>query len=207
MATTYFTKQCKEGEEVLAVVKRSPISYSGRFCIMGVLVLLPFFLLYPLFRAGAAGIAGWFALLLIAVVYGARVLFIYAYNALLITDQRVVDFDQKGFFHRAVSETAYGTIQDVTFEIKGVLQTFFHFGNIDIQTAGAQKNLEIEDVANPERIQDMIMKVKRSSDASQRPGTEGLSADELVRLVNRIKDGIGEEAFEALTAKRPPSKK
>src|SRR3989344_8306951 len=62
---------------------------------------------------------------------------IYTFRAsvMILTDQRIINVGQKGFFNRTINEAELSRIQDVTSEIKGPLQTAFKFGTVVVRTA------------------------------------------------------------------------
>lgn len=76
----------------------------------------------------------------------------------IITDRRIVDIDQKSLFHREISTLRMERVQDVTFEINGIVATVFGFGDVHVQTAGETKGFIIKGVAQPERIKNLIVK-------------------------------------------------
>lgn len=195
MFESNFTRNLKEGEELIEIVRRFYISYLWQALVALIFILLPFFLIFPLFRWGWPGIIIFFALLIFGIIFGIRQTLIYFLNALVITDQRIIDFDQRGLFNRVVSEATYEKIQDVSFSIKGIWQTLYHYGDLRIQTAGNHITLEICDIANPQRVQDRIVDLQSQV---PEPAAENLSAAELLNMVTKIKKGIGEDAFNRL---------
>jgi hypothetical protein len=191
MLESHFTRNLKEGEELIEIVRRFYISYLWQAIIALVLVLLPFFLMFPLFRWGLPGVILFFGLLISGIIYGIRQTLIYFLNALVITDQRIIDFDQGGLFNRVVSEATYDKIQDVSFSIKGVWQTLYHYGDLRIQTAGNHITLEICDISNPQRVQDRIVDLQNQADE---PVKSDLTAVELLEMVKKIKSGISQDS-------------
>jgi hypothetical protein len=71
----------------------------------------------------------------------------------------VIDVRQNGFFARTISELELEKIQDTTSEIKGVFPTIFHFGNLFIQSAGEKERFVFQDVPNPDKVRDVIIKL------------------------------------------------
>ncbi len=87
----------------------------------------------------------------------------YYLDIWVITDKRIMDVEQKGLFNREITTASLGKIQDVTIEVRGVLATFFGFGDVRIQTAGAEKDaIIIKTAQNPQRVKEMIL---RAADA------------------------------------------
>lgn len=146
----------KPGEEVVRVVRHYVFVLWPKLLAVFLFLTLPFFFLFPLFKLGFWGVLFFLFLILFGLFYGLRTLIIWYYNAFIITNQRIIDIDQRGFFERVVSEASYEKVQDVSYRIKGVWQTFLHYGAVRIQTAGASVELEIRNVKNPEKIQELI---------------------------------------------------
>ena len=83
----------------------------------------------------------------------------YWLDVWIVTDQRVVNVNQKGLFFRTISELKLFRIQDVTADVRGLLPTFLHYGNVHIQTAGSQKRFIFEEIPHPYKITRKIMKL------------------------------------------------
>ena len=81
----------------------------------------------------------------------------YYFDAWIITNKRLIDVEQIGLFSRSVSETRLEKIQDVTYEVKGVFATIFHYGSINVQTAGADKNFMINHISDPAKIKTTLL--------------------------------------------------
>src|SRR3989344_6062544 len=80
----------------------------------------------------------------------------YYLDVWVLTNQRIIDIEQKGIFNREVSGLRLDKIQDITVEVEGVLATLLSFGNIRVQTAGQNENIMLKDVDNPYHIKDII---------------------------------------------------
>lgn len=78
------------------------------------------------------------------------------FNAHLITNKRIVDIDFEGLIHRRFSEASLSNIEDLTHQISGALQVVFNYGTVHIQTAGELRELELEFIPKPARVQDTI---------------------------------------------------
>ncbi len=76
-----------------------------------------------------------------------------------ITTGRVINAEQHGLFRRINSELNLSSIQDVTSEIRGPIQTFFHYGTVRIQTAGTSPNFLLKQIPHPEEVKETIMKL------------------------------------------------
>lgn len=82
----------------------------------------------------------------------------YYLDVWIITDKRVIDIEQKGFFHREVTTFRREQIQDITVETKGILGTLLKFGTLHIQTAGHDRQIVIRNADHPEDVRALILK-------------------------------------------------
>lgn len=82
----------------------------------------------------------------------------YYLTVWIITNLRIVDIRQRGFFNRSVSSFMLTRIQDVTTDVSGVLATLFHFGRLEVETAGQDEHFVMNGIAHPEDIRDTIMR-------------------------------------------------
>ena len=87
----------------------------------------------------------------------------YYLDLWIITNQRIVDINQKGLFNREVSEFMLDKVQDVTVEIPDMLATFMKYGNLKIQTA-SDKTFEIKEIPNFYEAKNLIMDYSKQSD-------------------------------------------
>ena len=81
----------------------------------------------------------------------------YYLDAWLLTNRRIVDIDQLGFFSRQVSSFLLDRVQDVTTDIHGFLATVIDFGNIQVETASAAQHFVIKGISNPRHLRDLIL--------------------------------------------------
>lgn len=156
MLQDYLTRNIKDGETVLRIVRRYPLGFVFRIGVFGLIVLVDFFLLTFFLQHGAWGLAGFFLVLLVCGFFIVRAWYTWSLNVLIVTDQRVIDIDQRGFFSRTVSETTYRKIQDISYSVSGLLPTLFHYGTLSIQTAGTQSKIELDQIHHPELLQDLL---------------------------------------------------
>lgn len=91
-----------------------------------------------------------------------RAFYDYNQSMFVITNQRIINVGQKGFWKRKITETDLDKIQDVASETSGIWRTMFKYGNLIIRTAGASSGTEIvvENIANPYEVQQEIAKIK-----------------------------------------------
>ena len=86
----------------------------------------------------------------------------YYLDTWIVTNERIINIEQIRLFHRVVSEQKLFRVQDVTNEIKGPLAGLFHYGNVEIQTAGKDERFTFEQVPHPEKVAQTIMTLLES---------------------------------------------
>lgn len=156
MFEKHFSKNIKKDEKVVKLVRQFPAIYGMNFAISLFLIILSFFLIYPLVQLGAQGLILFGILLIAGIIYGIKTFYIYSLTAILITTKRIIDFDQKGLLHQQVSEACFENIEDISYNKRGIWATMFNYGSLAIQTAGEKANLEMHGVRAPEKIQSII---------------------------------------------------
>jgi len=82
----------------------------------------------------------------------------YYLDLWVVTDKRLLDVEQKGFFHRESATLRVEQIQDVTIEVKGIIATLLNFGNIHVQTAGESREFTIRGIPDPQGLKALILK-------------------------------------------------
>jgi len=155
--------QLKDEEAVRAMVRRHVVTLLKPLFVALILIVAPFFFLFPLFSLGIAGVIIFGLLIIAGALLAFRAFFLWDSNLLILTNMRVIDVDQNGFFSRNVSEAALSVIQDVSWSKKGFWQTLFRMGVVKIQTAGATAVLEVQDVGRPERVHELINETRQEA--------------------------------------------
>lgn len=97
----------------------------------------------------------------------------YYLDTWIVTNERIINIEQHGLFQRVASELDLTTVQDVTAEISGALETLFQFGDVEIQTAGEKEHFEFRHVPHPERVKEVIMQMVQIDKRDLASGKEG----------------------------------
>lgn len=152
--------QLKDEEILQTIVRRHMITVAGPLFLALLFIVLPFFFLFPMFSWGTVGVLLFGACVIFGAGLAFRTIFVWDSDVLLVTNLRVIDVDQKGIFSRHVSESSLSAIQDVSWTKKGLWATLFGMGLVKIQTSGAQAVLEAEGIPSPERVHELINRLK-----------------------------------------------
>ncbi len=92
----------------------------------------------------------------------------YYYDVWIVTNFRIIDIDQQGLFKRNVASILnLDHIQDIDYELHGILGNLLSFGHFSVQTAGSRNEFDFDDAASPayvERVnrdaQEELLKIK-----------------------------------------------
>jgi hypothetical protein len=162
----------RPGERIIHRVRKHPVLVAVPLAVSGLLVVLDFFLMFPLFALGAGGVAGFLILILFALAAGARSFLLWHGTVFLITNQRVVDIDRQGMFRWVVSDVTYDNMADISYETAGPLQALFRAGNVQVMTVSGSQTIEAHFVPRPGQVRELIV-VETGRGASKEGSADG----------------------------------
>lgn len=143
----------REGEEVLFVFRRHMIAMRKGFYML----LVPFALssIPPLIwqdtlQLFLLPIAG----LIIGLILFSYYFLMWRYTYYIVTNQRIRQVTQTGFFGTDVVELSLSKIQNISYNVPGFFGEVFHFGTLVVQTFVG--DLVIRNVEHPEKTYNML---------------------------------------------------
>ena len=150
----------RDGEKVVEVAKNHAfvLLWPGLkaifFALLGIATILNF-------QSQFSGVVLVIMVLIAIGIFG-RAFYDYSQSMFLITNQRVMNVEQRGFFSRKITETDHEKIQDVSSQTKGLFKMMLKFGDLVIRTAGSSKGEEIiiKNIPNPYEYQQVIAKMR-----------------------------------------------
>jgi hypothetical protein len=148
-----------DDEEVLFVFRKHPIVMRKGLIFSMVAILLGTVpaLIKPELSYFYGGLA---AGLVLAIIVFLPSWIVWYYSIFIVTDQRMIQITQKGFFNKSVVDLGLGKIQSTNYEIKGVQATLLGFGTIMIQTY--MGDLVVHEVHKPAEVIRKLNEVLRS---------------------------------------------
>jgi len=168
MAQKYFADQF-EDEEVLFVFRKHPI-VMRRGLIFGMLTILLGSLVVfwqPTYTAFLLGVGG-------GALAGAILMLpswvTWYFSVFIVTDKRLIQITQKGFWHRSVIDMGLNQIQMVNYQISGPQETMLGFGTIMMQTFVG--DLVIHEIGHPAKIQKKLLEILREQGVAASPYSE-----------------------------------
>lgn len=204
--------QLKDTEDVKLITRRHLMTLAPGLFLALVLIVIPFFLLFPLFSWGIFGVILFLFAVISGIVIAVRSFLLWDADVFIITTHRIVDVDQKGVFMRMVKEAQLPTIQDTSWKRHGMMETVFRMGTITIQTAG--HSIEAHRIPRPELVQDLLNELRHATKPKKIDLTperreklrhidallEGFSMSELDRIESILKERERTAASDAFLA-------
>lgn len=178
--TNYTFEGKKSYENVIVLLYRHWFILIGKFLFFLILGLLPFWIYILPANLSSESIDNLFQLFIsvyyliwwLGLFYNITM---YLLDTWIVTDHRVIDSEQHGFFNRTVSELNLAKIQDISVKVEGFIPTVLNFGNLEIQTAGTEPKFTFKQIPNPQQVKDQII---RAHDEYMREHKRGIEVHE-----------------------------
>lgn len=138
-----------QDEKVMLITRRYFPTLLWEVAVAFFLIVMPFFLMFPLFSFGRLGVSFFVYSLVIGFIVLLKIVVMWTFNTLTITNKRVIKTKQKGFFDRTVSEMLISRINDVSHHVKGFWGTTLHYGTLHIVAGNGDTVLDFEHMKNP----------------------------------------------------------
>lgn len=157
-----------EGEEVLLVFHRHPIVMRKGLIIISITILIG--ALVGFFQSSDVLTTGdflqkFFTPIGVGFLVGLIFMFYswmsWYYSVFIVTNQRVRQIVQKGFFSRSVYDIQLTKIQNISYQVDGLFETMLNFGTIVLQTLVG--DLVIRKVGKPAKRQSEIITAIKES--------------------------------------------
>jgi hypothetical protein len=107
---------------------------------------------------------------LITFIYSFEKFLSWYFDFYLVTDKRIVDIDFNNLLNKHFAETDISMIQDMSSSVRGLLGTFFNFGDLLIQTASEINQISFDKVPNPDKIIKLLKELQESEKSKNEGG-------------------------------------
>lgn len=160
-----------EGEEVIVIGRRHPITNLWWLAIVSFAVFIPtVWESFPLFQSVSALTVTKITILwyLGLLFYSIQNFLLWFYNIYIVTDERLVDVDFVGLLQKTVNVARFDDIVDVNYSQGGLADSIFNMGDVIVQTSSEQKTPDasgeasaftFESVAYPDKLAQVISKL------------------------------------------------
>jgi len=158
-----------KGEKIILLLRRHYIIIFAKIIFWAIVAVLPpiFYLIFRsvLAELFSSELLGPIVVLFTSIYY--LYIWLFAFHSFvdyyldvwIVTNERIINIEQKGLFARVVSEQRLFRIQDITSELKGFFSTLLDYGTVYIQTAGEQQRFIFKQVPAPYRVARKIGKI------------------------------------------------
>ena len=157
----------RDGEELLFVFRRHMIAMRKGFYLL----LVPFAILsippliwqsnIELFLLPVVG-------LIVGLIFFSYHFIMWYFTVYIVTDQRIRQITQKGFFGKDVVELRLSKIQNISYNVPGLSGELFGFGTVVIQTFVG--DLVINKVEHPDKIYNKLQDAVTAAITDQKQG-------------------------------------
>lgn len=168
MHLSYFVHQ-KSYEKIEYMLRRHWITFIPvifNFLIMALVPVAVYFVIQKLFPDLLGGPISYPLTVLFGSVYALfTLLFFYAQfidfylDLWVVTNDRIIDIEQKGLFSRQITELELFQIQDVTSHVQGFFPTIFHYGEVMVTTSSSTQTIIFHQVPHPDHIRKELIRL------------------------------------------------
>jgi uncharacterized membrane protein YdbT with pleckstrin-like domain len=143
-------------EEVILVVRQHPVVLRRQliYGMLAILLGLVPLMIWPLSQIALYIAAG---MPLLVIMYWFYYWIGWNYSVYIVTNQRLIDIKQKGFFNRKVSEVGFDRVQSINYHINGIQAALLKFGDITVHTYTGIWTMHA--IHNPEEVHSQMMTV------------------------------------------------
>lgn len=103
-------------------------------------------------------------------------------DSVIVTDQRIIRISRTILtMSKQVTEIGLESVHEINFEIppSDLFARLFSYGTVEIKTAGAQGNLELDFIPNPQRFQQIVIEDRQRYESRRAQQRHELARDEL----------------------------
>lgn len=188
----------QEGEKIISTFRRPFISYLWQYFLAWFLILLAFFLIYPLLKLQWRGLLGFSIILVVGVFLLIRAFVCKYFTVLVLTNRRIIDMDQNGFFSRRATSVLLSKIKNVSWQKKGFWNSIKNTGKISIELYSDNEymiktKILLNGFYKPHQIASCILECQEKYSISKRKNTD--TAMEMLKIIRKK---LGRDEFARL---------
>ncbi len=165
------------GETIILKLRRHPIAFFFDIFFYLILLAVPpvagFFLSqrdyqFPSDELSAAalvlGLSIYYLYILLFIFYS---FFDYFLDEWIVTDQHILNIEQRGLFYRSIAKEELHRVQDITVVTKGLFPTLFNYGDILVQTAAEKEQFIFHQIPDPQSVVEIISKLLQKNKSEE----------------------------------------
>ncbi|MBI5731971.1 MAG: hypothetical protein HY982_01265 [Candidatus Magasanikbacteria bacterium] len=168
-------------EKIVKIFRRFWLVYFWHWLAAFLFIVAPFFFMFLLFSWGRGGIILFAVSLSLGILFLARGLYFWRRNQLLVSTERILRTEQKGFLNQEVSELNLMDLENAIYQIKGFFPTLFRYGKIILKTGKEGSSFEFKAARFPARIAEVILNAARDRKEALPPAIPFIKARESLK--------------------------
>jgi len=141
-----------KNEVLIFILHRTWVGYLGRILFLLFLISCTSFFSVPLWQRSAATRGVFFFLVVSVFIQSISLWLRYAYNAVLVTDNRVIMVTQTSLFKRRVIDTLLTRISNIQWERRGFFEWVFRHGGVTLFVEGMKRPVRIRPIIHPRKV-------------------------------------------------------
>ncbi|MFA6422818.1 MAG: PH domain-containing protein [Candidatus Buchananbacteria bacterium] len=149
------------GEVIELQVGRSLWAWFWPATLACLLIVAPFFAMYPLFSIGIIGIIIYLILICLGLILLLRVYVCKKNTAFLMTNYRITDIEQRGFINRVALEIPYDKIKSVQYVRSNIADLFLGLGDVYVYLTDNISKIKLSKVRNYKDVAGDIYECRR----------------------------------------------
>lgn len=184
----------KNDELPVLIIRESYINWFWSWLSAIIILAGDFFLMFWLFRFDVWGLIFFITALIISLFILARAWWQYYFTAWVLTNIRLIDIHQAGFFRRDISEVVYSSIKEVYAQKRGFVRAISGTGDLILEIKDSQVKYRLPLVRGYERaISEIVLQKENYQRFISNKGERRAQF-----LLNKIKIKLGEKVFNEL---------
>lgn len=151
----------KDDEEIIFSIKKHPW-YFFWFIIYTLIALVIIFLSFKYFGASVyTSIVIFGSIVVLGYMFVVKY-FRWSRTQYILTNHRVISFDQEGFFKKVMKEARLENILFISNKVEGPINSLLELGHVHIRASGVTEDeIVFENVANPYEVQKEIAEAQK----------------------------------------------
>lgn len=147
-------------EHIRQIYRQSPFVLVHTFVLTALAIIIPVYLMIrysiPSFMNTLLLIVMFFILM-----HAVRVFIIWRLNRYVVTNQRLINYSQKGLFDQTVVETPHERVLNVSYHTEGIISTLIGYGDVEVQVVGLMDPIVLKNIATPMEIKDYLWEMHK----------------------------------------------
>jgi hypothetical protein len=160
----HFSTQGKD-EQIILFLRKHPITQLPWILVLILITIVPFFAI-PLLSSltnllTVLPLMFWVVFIIFyymgVFAYGYVNFILWYYNINIVTNERVIDIDFLYLLVQEVTAARLTQVEDVTLKRTGSFSTLYDYGNVFVQTAGTEVNIEFLQIPKPRQVSQILI--------------------------------------------------